>query len=567
MSRELSRRAFLKLIAVTGAAASGCTQPPTRELIPYVVPDENVIPGVPSFFASVCRECPASCGVVARIREGRAIKLEGNPRDPISAGALCARGQAALQGLYHPDRLATPELRGANGALAPAAWEGALHTFAERLSAAAAAGEHRVAFLGPPMGPTVERIVERWLGVWRSNRRLRYEALDDDAARRAGERCFGRIDLPVYRLDGADVLLAFAADFLATWRSPVELARQYAAFRAPRAGGGGITMGRAVYVGPHFGLTAARCDEWLDVRPGDEAPVALGMLHHLAQRRLVKADVDAEALGAFASGYPPAAVAQRTGVPAATIQRVAEWFGNAGAAVALAGTADSATHVAVAILNSVTGNVGKTVRYLDGPAAAGCSGAAEITALLEAMRAGAVDVLVIADANPVFTLPGFTDALSHVPFVVWCGGVPDETAARAHLTLPRHHALETWSDAAPRPGVALLGQPVMQPVVRSLPLGDILLASVHAAGAAALPWENTHAAVEATWRERHAQRRAGGSHRPAPRGATHAAGHPAAINRRADARRRAARLPLRRTGRRQAVAARDSGSGVADRVG
>src|ERR1700682_1030511 len=124
MPDGLSRRSFLKLAATASAAAAipGC-EPAARKLIPYVVPDENVVPGVPSFFATTCNECPAGCGMVARIREGRVIRLEGNPADPIGQGALCARGQAALQGLYNPDRLARPQHRRADGSLAAISWD------------------------------------------------------------------------------------------------------------------------------------------------------------------------------------------------------------------------------------------------------------------------------------------------------------------------------------------------------------------------------------------------------------------------------------------------------------
>src|SRR5215475_2999382 len=168
MSSELSRRSFMKILAVTSAAAAGCADLPTRQLMPYVIPDENVIPGVPSFYASVCRECPASCGVVARVHEGRVIKLEGNPADPISAGSLCARGQAALQGLYNPDRLTAPQRRGPAGTLSPITWEAAIQTLAQRLQAAALAGANRVAFIGSSFGPTLDRVVERWLQIWGS---------------------------------------------------------------------------------------------------------------------------------------------------------------------------------------------------------------------------------------------------------------------------------------------------------------------------------------------------------------------------------------------------------------
>src|SRR5262249_35736673 len=118
MPEGLTRRSFIKLAATAGAAATvpGC-EPASRKLIPYVVPDENVTPGMPTYYATTCAECSAGCGIVATVREGRVTKLEGNPLDPISGGAICARGQAALQGLYNPDRLPAPMLRGDSGTL------------------------------------------------------------------------------------------------------------------------------------------------------------------------------------------------------------------------------------------------------------------------------------------------------------------------------------------------------------------------------------------------------------------------------------------------------------------
>ena len=504
----LTRRSFLKVAALGSAAAAGCHDLPARELIPYVIPDEHVIPGVPSFYAGVCRECPAGCSIIARVREGRVIKLEGNPRDPIGGGALCARGQAALQGLYNPDRLDHPHRR-ANGQEQALAWDTALEEFADRLRAAVGAGADRIAFVGPCEGPTLDRIIDGWLQQCGSQRRVRYAALGEPEARAAGAACFGRSDLPVLRIDSADVVLSLDADFLETWRSPVELTRQYAAFRAPRAGADGQpTIGRAVYVGPRLGLTAANCDEWIAVAPGDEALIGAALLHELVRGGANRAGVPADTLSAFVAACTPAAVAQRTGVAVAIIQRLAATLSAAQHPVVLAGTADRPAHVVAAALNAVTGALGTTIRFLDGAQSPAPSSPQDVGALIDAMRSGTLDVVVIAGGNPAFSAAGFADALGHVPFVVWCGGVPDETAQYAHLLLPCHHALETWSDSAPRPGIALFGQPVTQAVVDSRPLGDVLLAALRSGGAAApgLPWSDTHAAAEASWREQYAQR-------------------------------------------------------------
>src|SRR5215468_2834158 len=125
---HVTRRTFLKVLAATGAAA-GCSQRQQRKLIPYLVPPDDIIPGEPLFYRTVCRECGAACGVTARTREGRAVKLEGNPDDPISRGALCARGQAGVQELYAPDRLRTPLLRGA-----PISWDEAMKVLGDALA-------------------------------------------------------------------------------------------------------------------------------------------------------------------------------------------------------------------------------------------------------------------------------------------------------------------------------------------------------------------------------------------------------------------------------------------------
>src|SRR5919198_2123224 len=129
----MNRRDFFKIVTTSGAAAalSGCHEAAER-LLPHGVPNEQLVPGVASWFATVCRECPAGCGVLARNREGRVVKLEGNPDHPVSQGALCGRGQAALQGLYHPDRLGGPQRREGD-ALRLVTWDDALKTFAEKL--------------------------------------------------------------------------------------------------------------------------------------------------------------------------------------------------------------------------------------------------------------------------------------------------------------------------------------------------------------------------------------------------------------------------------------------------
>ena len=502
---SISRRSFIKLAATAGAAAAipGC-EPAARKLIPYVVPDENVVPGVPSFFATTCNECPAGCGVVARIREGRVVKLEGNPVDPIGQGSLCARGQAALQGLYNPDRLRHPQVRGGDGTLRTASWDEAEKMLADKLAAAAKAGKDRVAFFGAPNGPTFQKIAVACVGAHNSSRAIFYEAINNEPARVAAKTLFGRRDLPAYRIDQAEVLISFGADFLETWQSPVELARQYSIFRTPQKRRGALTIGRAMYVGPRLSMTASKCDEWIATAPGAQADVAWSVLNVLVKNGMVSksSGFDLAALGKAVENFDPAATSARTGVPVDTLTRLAETFGKADGALALAGTDDSSAHLAAMILNAVTGNFSKTIMFFEGAPAEDTSTPDEVDAAIDAMRGGEIDVALVAAANPVFTMPPssrIAEALQKVPFVVWAGGVPDETAAMANLLLPAHHPLESWRDTAPRAGIRGLGQPVMQPVFDSKPLGDILLATAAKSSSTKLPWTTTAEAVKTEW--------------------------------------------------------------------
>src|SRR5215203_3493371 len=133
-SAGVKRRDFLKVLGAAGAATTtvGCFQEDVEKLIPYLVSPDETVPGASTYYATTCRECAAGCGVIAETRDGRVIKLEGNPAHPLNRGALCARGQAALQGLYNPDRFRGP-MMGAGASRKAATWDQALQTLGQRL--------------------------------------------------------------------------------------------------------------------------------------------------------------------------------------------------------------------------------------------------------------------------------------------------------------------------------------------------------------------------------------------------------------------------------------------------
>ena len=543
LTRTVGRRRFLKVLgsSAPAVAITACAPIPAEQLIPYVVPPEDVVPGVATWYATVCGECPAGCGMVVRTREGRAVKVEGNPEHPINRGSLCIRGQASLQGLYDPDRFSGPQRRRATNAAAgqsvlePIGWEAAQRLFVDRLRDAQAG---RIAIVTPLLTGTLDRLVERWAGGVGA-RRIRYEPFAHEALRAAGLAAFGRPVVPHYDFARPDLIVSFGADFLETWLSPVAYGRDFADGR--RRDGSGRT--RLVQLEPRLSLTGAQADEWLAIEPGTEGLVAAAMVHVIvSEQRTLLPDPDAGAAGRIfelVRDHAPERVAAQTGVPAATIRTLARRFADpaagggrtlaVGGGVSASGAGATAALTAMHLLNHVAGNTGATVTFeqedggsADGgpPGPAGWDGAGSHREMLElaaAMEAGEIDLLLLHGVNPVHAMPGgagFAAAAAQVPTVVSTASCPDETSSLADLVLPAHTPLEAWGDAEPRRGVRGLQQPAMRPLLDTRHVGDLLLDSGRALGgaaAAALPAEGDFLdLLRAQWRDALARRAAGG---------------------------------------------------------
>jgi molybdopterin-containing oxidoreductase family iron-sulfur binding subunit len=499
----MNRRDFFKVVATSGATAAvaGC-QPATEQILPLVIPNEHIVPGVAAWFATVCRECPAGCGVLARNREGRVVKLEGNPDHPVNQGALCPRGQGALQGLYHPDRFAGPQRREGD-ALRSVGWDDALKTLADTLGALKGKGR-ALAVVSQLENGSLGTLLDRWTQAL-GGRRLTLEPFAHEAIRAANRATFGRDAVPYYAFEDAEVVLSFGADFLETWISNVRFARGFTRMHAFREG----KAGTVIHVEPRQSLTAANADEWVRNAPGTEAAVALAVL-----KLMVDGGAADRRVGEAVAAIDPKKVADESGVPLPTLQHIAKVFGSArpglavGGGVAVSGSQATALATAVNLLNAATGNIGKTVRFGPDSAHGKVTPYAEVARLVQAMTAGEIEVLVLGSGvNPAFTLPGglkVADAIRKVPFVVSFANLPDETTALAHLILPDTHWLESWGDYSPMEGVTGVLQPTMRPIRDARAMGDVLLTVGRTvlgseAGKGPLPWETFEQYVKATW--------------------------------------------------------------------
>ena len=483
----IKRRDFLKTVGISGSAAllDACTGENSETLVPYLVPPEDIVPGVPAYYTTSCRECPAGCGMLAKTREGRVIKVEGNPRHPIGRGKLCIRGQASVQSLYNPDRFQGPQRRNEQGGLEPIEWDQAKELLVSRLNPLLSEGaSQKVAWLGRLMTGSMESLVRQWLGALGSDRLLFYETFQYEALRRASEIAFGRLELPQYHLEEAQFLLSFGADFLETWRSNVEFTSAFQQMRSSRPSNAPDNF---VYLGNRLSLTGSNADWWIPLRPGTEVQLALSIAHSILDQGLaVETAASQEWVRPLLAPYSPQSTQESTGVEVSTVRELARRLCEKPPSLALGGgisaTGEQAVplELAVLLLNALAGNIGKTVRFGTPSVLDRLASYQEILDLAQEMNEDKIQVLFLHHGDPVFTLPtssGFAQALDNVPFVVSFSSLPDETTAHADLILPDHHFLESWGDYSPRSGVSTIQQPAMQPVFDTKATADVLLST------------------------------------------------------------------------------------------
>ncbi|MBL0714727.1 MAG: 4Fe-4S dicluster domain-containing protein [Desulfosarcina sp.] len=479
----MDRRTFIKIAGMGSISfAAGCSPDPDRKLFTLVHAPDNMVTGQPQWYASTCRECPSGCGLIAKNREGRVIKLEGNPSHPVNRGKLCMRGQAALQGVYDPDRIRSPQLK-ENGRWRTISFSEAEAIMHTKTAAAARRGTDRVRFLTDVMGATLQGLARTALANWNSDGPTVFEPFAYESLKTANAAVFGIDGLFAYRMQDADVLVSFGADFLETWLSPVEYARRFKAMHGLHQNRKGLFF----QVSPFQSLTGANADAWLACRPGTEAVVALGMLQvaldvgradHLPyslRRRLED----------IITPFTRENVVDRSSITAAQYDQLANRLFQAenplvlGTGAAAAGMNSLPTDLAVNLLNRILNPEMPLLEFGRRYRVETAARRSAILDLLRDMRDGQADVVLVHNANPVYALAPASEAAAVFEqprsFVISLSGCMDETAARADLILPVRLPLETWDEYGTVSGATGIQQPAMGRLTEAPALGDLLL--------------------------------------------------------------------------------------------
>ncbi len=479
----MNRRTFLKIASMGSVAfAAGCSAKTEDNLFTMVQATEDMVTGKETWYATTCRECPAGCGVLAKNREGRVIKLEGNPLHPVNRGALCIRGQAALQGVYNPDRLIQPMLKTDDG-WQPIPFYEAEDLIRKRAVAAARNGANGITMVTEAVGQTQLDLFTSVLAHFDSPPPVVFEPMAHEALRFAHLEIFGTDTLPTLRMEQADLLVGFGADFLETWLSPVQYARKFKqmhGFEADR-------KGMFIQVSPFQSLTGANADHWFGCRPGSEAAVIMGLIH------MVMANTDnrkmtgriRKALAKATESYSPKTVSRISGITEEDQARIGRQLLLArrplviGCGCGNDGKQAVAAEMAALFLNLALDPDLSRFDFTNSHRVAVAHRRSTVLNTFLTMEQQPADLVLLNNVNPVFAIPKgkrIADVLADdKPFVVSFSNFMDETSAVADLVVPVQMALETW-DAYESDGNTLSTlQPAMGKITQAPALGDLFL--------------------------------------------------------------------------------------------
>ena len=450
LDAKAPRRDFLKYMGFSTAAAMAAAscEMPVRKAVPYVFKPQDTIPGEPEFYATTYVCGGDAIPAIARVRDGRPIKIEGNDMSSITRGGTSARMQASVLDLYDTSRLRYPMAN-----------KKEVTTFAVLdnmvTSALTGLGGAPVAILTSTItSPTTKQIIAEFLAKY-PGRHVQYDAISHSGMLLANEACYGKRVIPSYQFRNAKIVVSLGADFLTTWLSPVEFQRDYA--EGKRIRGANSDISKLYQFESMMSATGASADERYTHRPSETGKVAAALLDSLNGRGM--SGIEGEKLKAG-------------------IQKAArDLAANRGKAVVICGSNNPNVQTIVNAINEAIGANGTTINWaLPLQSRQGID--SEMATLVADMDAGRIGGLILYDVNPAYDYydaPKFRTALQKVRVSISCNEKLDETSEECKFAVPSHHYLESWGDTEVKPGYFGMLQPTINPLFKTRQFQESLL--------------------------------------------------------------------------------------------
>ncbi len=439
---KTTRRDFLKIMGFSTAAVAlaSCETPVTRA-VPYVVKPEEIIPGVPNYYASTFYDGHDYASILVKTREGRPIKVDGNELSSINQGKSTARVQSSVLGLYDGARLTSPLSDGK-----ASNWK----DIDEKVKKAVSEGSVRL-LTASVISPSLKSLIGEWSATITDFKHITYDEVSASAIRSAHQQLIGKNILPDYHFDKAKVIVGVACDFLGTWINPTEFSREYAQNR--KVSKAHPEMSRHYHFESNMSLTGANADYRYMVKPSEYGKVLVALYNTIAQKTGATAlSGDTTFTNKDITKY---------------INKVTEeLFAAKGQSLVVCGINDENLQALTIGINQLLDNYGKTVDA-ENPYNLKQGNDADFIALVEEMNAGKVKTIIVYQANPIYTAPAslkFADAYAKVNNRIVSSCYLDETAQKSNIILANHHYLESWGDANPKKGIYSLQQPIIKQI-------------------------------------------------------------------------------------------------------
>jgi molybdopterin-containing oxidoreductase family iron-sulfur binding subunit len=483
----MDRRDFLKVLGLTSGTAviSSCGVDKANEkIIPYVIPpEEEVYPGKALYYNSTCTECPAGCGVQVTVKEKvyddmrdlYPTKLEGIEDHPINEGALCARGQAGLFRLYHPDRIRRPMIRDEGGNHRIVTWKEALERIQGELQSANRSGKSNLYFSGSSTG-TISTLIDNFCEVNQINRLPEYEVFNHANVKEAGRVVFKKKDIPNYKIEKCDFLFTLGADIFETFLSPVYFASHFAKAKKN-------DKFHWYHAEPHVSLTGSQADQRFAVKPRSEMVLLTFLIQSILEKNRQKRSINIEIIRALPN-YSLIQASRITGISQEKLSELAERLSLAEKPLIICGGVSAAQDkgleavVLALLLQWILGMDEEVMEYSQVAVNANVGSISDVKNTLSQLDNGTVGVFFLSRTNPVQTLPQsfeFRDGMKKAQLTIGLGDTLNETVKECDIILPLSHSLESWGDAVPEAGLHTVLQPTIKPQFDSLTEGDILL--------------------------------------------------------------------------------------------
>lgn len=446
-----TRRDFLKVMGFTmGAAALASCEAPIKKSIPYLVKPEDVTPGVANWYASNFYDGYDFCDILVKTREGRPIKIEGNPASEITKGGTHARIQAAVLSLYDSARFKGPLLDKKD-----ASWEDIDRTVTSKLASTASFGGAIRILSSTVISPSTQSLLAAFAAKYPTAKHITYDAVSYSALAKAYELSSGKRIIPSFYFNKAQVIVSFGADFLANWLSPVEFTAQYAETRRVEK-----KMGKHYQIESVMSLTGSNADKRIAIKPSEQGKVVIALYNEIAARA-----GEAQVKG------------EKTAYDTSVREIANALWSNKGSSLVVVNSNDVNIQFLVCGINRMLANEGSTVA-LETPLYLKQGSDEELKGLIEEMKAGKVSALLVYNCNPVYNLPAahaFAGALAKVETRIAFADRPDETTDLCNIICPDHHFLESWNDAQAKHGHLSLAQPTIMPLFKTRQVQESLM--------------------------------------------------------------------------------------------